>query len=72
MFFKLGWRNIWRNPRRTVIVASSIAVGLAGCVSEESKPEDPGKTPANTKPEGGKETPKAAMTTTTLELAKDP
>ena len=57
----------------TTTLSFLLAIGLTGCVSEESKPaDDPGKTPANTKPEGKKEAPKAAMATKTLELAKDP
>ena len=26
---KLGWRNIWRNRRRTLISMSAVALGLA-------------------------------------------
>lgn len=32
MLLKLAWRNIWRNYRRSLIIAAAICVGLAGTV----------------------------------------
>lgn len=32
MLLQMAWRNLWRNPRRTVVVLTSISVGIAGCV----------------------------------------
>ena len=32
MLFRMAWRNIWRNPRRTAVVLSAISIGIAGCV----------------------------------------
>jgi ABC-type lipoprotein release transport system permease subunit len=32
MLFRMAWRNLWRNPRRTAVVLTAISVGLAGCV----------------------------------------
>lgn len=56
----------------TTTLSFLLAVGLAGCVGEDSKP-DAGKTPNTKKDDGGKkEAPVAAMTAKTLELAKDP
>jgi ABC-type lipoprotein release transport system permease subunit len=28
MFFQLGWRNIWRNPRRTAVIMTAIVIGV--------------------------------------------
>jgi len=30
ILFKIGWRNVWRNPRRTAVLISTIAIGLFG------------------------------------------
>lgn len=30
MLFKIAWRNIWRNPRRSWVLITSIAVGILG------------------------------------------
>jgi ABC-type lipoprotein release transport system permease subunit len=30
--FRMAWRNLWRNPRRTAVVVTAIAVGIGGCV----------------------------------------
>ncbi len=32
MLFRMAWRNLWRNPRRTAVVLTAISVGIAGCV----------------------------------------
>ena len=31
-FLKMAWRNLWRNPRRTLITISSITIGLIAIV----------------------------------------
>jgi len=31
-FLKMAWRNLWRNPRRTLITTSSITIGLIAIV----------------------------------------
>jgi len=36
MLFILAWRNIWRNKRRSLIVVTSIVVGLAAIIFVES------------------------------------
>ena len=28
MNFRLGWRNIWRNPRRTLVIMSAVIIGV--------------------------------------------
>ena len=28
MNFQLGWRNIWRNPRRTLVIMSAVIIGI--------------------------------------------
>lgn len=28
IFFRIGWRNLWRNKRRSLVVISSIAIGI--------------------------------------------
>lgn len=30
IILKIAWRNIWRNPRRTWVLISSITVGMLG------------------------------------------
>ena len=32
MLWRLAWRGAWRNPRRTGIVLTAVAVGIAGCL----------------------------------------
>ena len=32
MLLRMAWRNLWRNPRRTAVVLTSISIGIAGCV----------------------------------------
>lgn len=31
-FFKLAWRNVWRNPRRSALTVTAIAVGLMALI----------------------------------------
>ncbi|MBU2552463.1 MAG: ABC transporter permease [Proteobacteria bacterium] len=28
MYFQLGWRNIWRNPRRTAVITIAVVIGV--------------------------------------------
>ena len=28
MFFQLGWRNIWRNRRRTLVILTAVVIGV--------------------------------------------
>lgn len=28
MYFRLGWRNIWRNPRRTLVIVTAVIIGV--------------------------------------------
>lgn len=28
MYFQLGWRNIWRNPRRTAVIMTAVIIGV--------------------------------------------
>lgn len=28
MYFQLGWRNIWRNPRRTCVIMAAVVIGV--------------------------------------------
>ena len=28
MYFQLGWRNIWRNPRRTMVIMTAVIIGV--------------------------------------------
>ncbi len=28
MYFQLGWRNIWRNPRRTIVIMTAVIIGV--------------------------------------------
>ncbi|MBW2039698.1 MAG: ABC transporter permease [Deltaproteobacteria bacterium] len=28
MYFQLGWRNIWRNPRRTLVIMTAVIIGV--------------------------------------------
>ena len=32
MLLRMAWRNVWRNPRRTGVVVTAVAVGIAGVV----------------------------------------
>lgn len=32
MFYQLAWRNIWRNPRRTLIILTAIVIGIASMI----------------------------------------
>ena len=36
MLFKLAWRNIWRNSRRSLIILTSVVVGLVAIVLYDS------------------------------------
>ena len=32
MSFQIGWRNLWRNPRRTLIILTAIIIGISSMV----------------------------------------
>ncbi|AQV00508.1 MULTISPECIES: ABC transporter permease [Desulfococcus] len=32
MMFRLAWRNLWRNPRRTVVILTAVCVGVFGMI----------------------------------------
>lgn len=32
MYLQLGWRNLWRNPRRTLIILTAIIIGISSMV----------------------------------------